>query len=72
MIYKNGSLYRQAWFDEYDNYFGYGRTPSLQTTITLNGSSDYVEVYGNFDVTSSGSQRVNSNGVFGGYKLIGV
>ena len=70
-IYKNGSAYKEDYYDNYDNYFGYGTTGTISVVIDMNGSSDYIEPYGRFNVTS-GTGRINndSNSIFGAYKLI--
>ena len=70
-IYKNGSGYKQSYFDAYDNYYLYGVTGTISTVIDFNGSSDYIEPYCFFDITS-GNGRINNNdnSIFGAYKLI--
>jgi len=69
-IYKNGSIYRQSYFDQYDNYLAYAKTPYLAASITMN-TTDYVEAWYNFNFTT-GAGRINTGGVFGAFKLIGV
>ena len=71
-IYFNGSIYKQSQFDNYDNYFLYATTNTISAVITFNGSSDYIESYCYFDVTSGTSHRINSgnSSIFGAYKLI--
>ena len=73
-IYFNGSIYKQSQFDNYDNYFLYATTNTISAVITFNGSSDYIESYCYFDVTSGTSHRINSgnSSIFGAYKLIGA
>jgi len=68
-IYVNGSLYRQAYFDQYDNYLAYAKTPFLGTVVVMD-DDDYVEGWLNFNVTSGSNQRINTGGVFGGYRII--
>ena len=70
-IYKNGSGYKEDYYDNYDNYYGYGTTGTISTVIDFNGSSDYIEPYGRFNVTTS-QGRINNdtNSIFGAYKLI--
>ena len=68
-IYKNGSSYRESYFDEYNNYYSYAKTPYLGTVVDMNGSSDYVEGYCYFNIITGTSYRV-TYGVFGGYKII--
>jgi len=74
MIYKNGSVYKRAYFDEYDNYLSYAKSPFVGATIDFNGSSDYVEVYATFNITSGTNHRLSggSYSSFGGYKIIGA
>ena len=69
-IYKNGSIHRKAYFDEYDNYFAYGKTPYLACSVTLD-DDDYVEGYLLFNVTSGTNHRINTGGIFGAFRLIG-
>jgi len=73
-IYKNGSAYKTVYFDEYDNYYAYAKTPFIGAAIDFNGSSDYVEIYGNFNVTSGTNHRFTggSESSFGGYRIIGA
>ncbi len=73
-IYKNGSYYKQAYFDEYDNYLAYSKTPFVGATVDFNGSSDYVEIYATFNITSGTNHRLTGGAysAFGGYKIIGA
>jgi hypothetical protein len=73
-IYKNGSAYKTVYYDEYDNYTAYAITPFIGAAIDFNGSSDYVEIYGNFNVTSGTNHRFTggSESSFGGYRIIGA
>ena len=73
-IYKNGSAYKTVYFDEYDNYYAYAKTPFIGAMIDFNGSSDYVEIYGTFNVTSGTTHRFTggSESSFGGYRIIGA
>ena len=70
-IKRNGSTYKTYYCDFYDNYTPYALVVSGHTIINFNGSSDYVEIFGNFNVTS-GTGVVNnaSFSTFGGYKII--
>ena len=68
-IYKNGSLYRQTYHDQYDNYLAYAKTPFLGTFITFN-TTDYVEGFLFFNVTTGTNQRIDTGGVFGGFRII--
>jgi hypothetical protein len=69
LIYKNGSSYREAYFDEYSNYYSYAKTPYLGTVVDMNGTTDYVEGYLFFNIITGTAYRV-TYGVFGGYKII--
>ena len=73
-IYKNGSLYK----DSYSDYSGspiYSKADFNGAVIDMNGSSDYVELYGQVDGISAGSEAFlasDKNTAFGAYKLTGV
>jgi hypothetical protein len=54
-IYKNGSEFKRT----YVSTTNYGQAPAFSTLIYLNGSTDYIEVYGNVSA-SSGSPVVNA------------
>ena len=70
-IKKNGSTHKTYYTDFYDNYTPYAVVISGHTIMTLNGSSDYVEMFGNFNVTSgTGVVRSASLSTFGGFKII--
>ena len=69
-IYKNGSIHRKAYFDQYDNYLAYAKTPYLACSVTLD-DDDYVEGYLLFNVTTGTNHRINTGGVFGAFRLIG-
>jgi hypothetical protein len=69
-IYKNGSAYRTSEFTGLSSN-GY-ETPSISALVYLNGSTDYVEIYGTIDgtgallyfFTSSGAHSTFFSGVF--------
>jgi len=70
-IYKNGSVHKKYYNDYYDNYTPYAIAQSGSAIINFNGSSDYVEMYGYFNVTSgTGIVSSASNSAFGGFKII--
>ena len=70
-IKKNGSTHKSFYFDFYDNYTPYAITTSGSTIMTFNGSSDYVEIFGSFNVTAdTGIVNGTSYSAFGGYKII--
>jgi hypothetical protein len=73
-IYKNGSSYKQTL-----PYYGADNVSwvvsgSVATAIDFNGSSDYVELYGQLNVyTGTGElDGRQGQGVFGAYKIIGA
>ncbi len=70
LIYKNGSLYA-GWFNAQNGTSSgqYGTT-YIATTVSMNGSSDYLELYG-WSNASGGQFNGNSyDTYFGAYKLI--
>jgi len=72
-IYKNGSLYRYIEQD-FRNNQGFRFTAQGNATIDMNGTSDYIEIYGVIDFLS-GTADFNENTkntYFGAYKIIGA
>ena len=73
-IYKNGSIYK----DQYSDYSGspiYSKADFSGTVVDMNGSTDYVELYGQVDGISAGSEQFlasDKNTAFGAYKIIGA
>ena len=74
-LYKNGSKYQNVVsdFNFTDNYTRAAGT-FISATVDMNGSSDYLEVYGQIQNTdgqtgSTGFHRDNGS-VFGAYKII--
>jgi len=51
-IYKNGSAIISTSEDDYDNYFSYSKSVSLSDIVNMNGSTDYIEIYGSLNVTT--------------------
>ena len=69
-IYKNGSNIQKARF-VHALHYSYMDTPYVSTIVDMNGSSDYVELWGTTEVQSGTPTIANSNTTyFGGYKLI--
>ena len=69
-IYKNGSFLRYSSI-EFDNTNGEAASATLNHIVVFNGSSDYVELYGNVRTGSgSGAEFVANNSWFGAYKII--
>ena len=69
-IYKNGSSLVYNGIEFKDNN-GRAYTPAMSKVIDMNGSSDYIEIYGYINNTS-GSPEMLGDGFFGAYKLVGV
>ena len=71
-IYKNGSSYRYTPNNANPSYDESERFVTANSTVVMNGSSDYVEIYGRC-VTESGTVLFDSReaiGFFGAYKII--
>jgi hypothetical protein len=70
-IYKNGSKYdgKDQRID-FRNNNGSAATTFIGTTIIMNGSSDYLELYGNVDVSSGTAIFYQGSTYFGAYKII--
>jgi hypothetical protein len=72
-IYKNGTIYKNivgnGFFDQISNL----SSAYISAIIEMNGSTDYVELYGVVDGTSTPqfySQTTNKMTFFGAYKII--
>tara|TARA_R100001015_G_C4478207_1_gene59573 strand:- start:33 stop:599 length:567 start_codon:yes stop_codon:yes gene_type:complete len=73
-IYKNGSSYKYTPNNANPSYDESERFVTTNATVVMNGSSDYVEIYGRC-VTGSGTVVFDSReniGFFGAYKIIGA
>jgi len=71
-LYKNGSEVKQFAIGNYASFsFQYVST-AVTAVIDFNGSSDYIEVFG--QIYGNATLSINAGGysVFGAYKLIGV
>ena len=71
-IYKNGSSYRYTPNNANPSYDESERFVTTNATVVMNGSSDYVEIYGRC-VAESGTVVFDSReviGVFGAYKIV--
>ena len=78
-IYKNGAQMASSKlnFDNSSTSEGEGGSPHISTVIDMNGSSDYLEIFGELDSNDGGSANIQGNTNvrqtnFGAYKLIGV
>jgi hypothetical protein len=73
MIYKNGSAVRSATSDPRNNY-GYHFNNFVSAIIDMNGSSDYVELYGLTNKESGTDCKFTSlhhqSTYFGAYRII--
>ena len=71
-FYFNGSELANMRPIQLKDYGGAGLalalTQQVQSIITFNGSSDYLEVYARND----GTPQFNSDSIFGAYRLLGV
>ena len=71
-IYKNGSYVTKA-AQENQASRQFGNCLTTTSLVDMNGSSDYVEIYGYIDVSSGQpSQPADNRCIFGGYKLTGT
>ena len=71
MIYKNGSVYRSIR-NRPDNSNNSGElSVYVDAVIELNGSTDYVEIYGSGNTTSGDweFQELNKTNYFGAYRI---
>ena len=71
MIYKNGSAYRSIR-NRPDNANNSGElSVYVDAVIELNGSTDYVEIYGSGNTTSGNweFQELNKTNYFGAYRI---
>ena len=69
-IKRNGSTHKEFYFDFYDNYYAYAICTTGSAIMTFNGSSDYVEMFGSFNVTADTGIVISGAGsTFGGYKI---
>jgi hypothetical protein len=69
-IKKNGSTLASVYADDYDNFLGYAKPVTLTAIVDMNGTSDYIEMYANFNVTTgSGSLIGNAYSNFSGFKI---
>ena len=69
-IYKNGSHYRQNYHNMTGNPGFILGTP-ISAILIMNGTSDYVEIYGAVDGNSAGNEKFfTDNNYFGAYRII--
>jgi len=77
MIYKNGSYYAGGETNYNGNFIQRGYD-TVSTIVEMNGSSDYVELYGYVNGNSGGGEffyvqaGLAKCNLFGAYKLIGA
>jgi hypothetical protein len=75
LFYKNGSLLYETHDNFASNYLR-GVSQSMSVVMDMNGSSDYVEMYGKIEISSGATNLRAESGdrrcVFGAYKLIGA
>ena len=71
-IYKNGSIYVGS-STEFQDTVSYGQSVHARGIVDMNGTTDYLELYGYMEWHSSGTLTAQSpNGAtnFGAYKII--
>ena len=73
-IYKNGSSISQSKIDARGNTLGSFCTVNATMIVDMNGSSDYLEAFGQIDDTSGNPDFLGINRItnFGAYKIIGA
>jgi hypothetical protein len=70
-IKLNGSIVTSSYLDNYDNYTLLVYPSSGSAIVTMNGSSDYIELWAYFNVFSGNGKAVSGEySTFGAYKLI--
>ena len=75
-IYKNGSVVGACQNNFIDNQIKQF-TATVSTVIDMNGSSDYIELFGYFDADGSATGSIEGHAsqrrtMFGAYRLLGV
>ena len=69
-IYKNGSFVRYSSID-FRNNLGREATVLHTGIFDMNGSSDYLELYGNVNANDGSGMKFNNNHTyFGAYKIL--
>ena len=73
-IHKNGSVLKRANlnFDESSSAEGEGGSVIINTIVDMNGSSDYIELFGEVDTNDGGScnaQGTERRSGFGAYRI---
>ena len=69
-IYKNGALYKLLSFS-YNGNNGEAMSPTIDGIIDMNGTSDYLEIFGDINNSSGTPTFIGSNkrSYFGAYRL---
>ena len=71
-IYKNGSHIARSQLKLTGNYFAASDTAAnIHYVVDMNGSSDYLEIYGFLDQNGA-TQNTVGYGVFGAFRIIGA
>ena len=75
-IWKNGSRFGLSIIDFRGNYGGYNTAPHFSCVIDMNGTTDYIELYGRLQI-QGGTPQFNATGselrtFFGAYRIIGA
>jgi hypothetical protein len=72
-IYKNGSSHVMEQYDPSSSYRYSNSSRNVQAIIDMNGSSDYIEIFGYLDTTGSTTQFYNDSTnrtIFGAYRIL--
>ena len=70
-IYKNGSVYKKTFINFTSNYIRFANIDT-SAVIDMNGSSDYIEIYGRIDTAVSSNRSFGSGEkrtYFGAYRI---
>jgi hypothetical protein len=68
-IYKNGSALTNIRENFGASGISFRHTGSIFATTTLNGTSDYIEIYAKGDVTSGSVNFKSASSIFGAYRI---
>jgi len=72
VIRKNGSDVAQTYDSTYNDGIQHDNTSFVYSTVSLNGSSDYVELFGTINSNAGTGNFDADNSRFGAFKIIGA
>ena len=70
-LYKNGTKIGSSRFDNNTNKVN-NKSPVINQVVDMNGSSDYIEIFGQVDIGSGNAQFYNDSAertIFGAYRI---